>query len=249
MPSLATELVEAKVDIIVTAGTEAVRAASHATTSIPIVTATGTDLVGLGIVTSLARPGGNVTGVISLNAALAGKRVELLKQLVPQVSRVAVLWDSDSRGSALSVRDTEGAAKSLGIVPHKVDIRGAKGLDAAFSAMKRDRDAAVILIAGPAFMGDRRRIADLAVTHRLPLMVGSKEYGEAGGLISYGTDYAELFRRAAAYVDKILKGAKAGDLPIEQPTKFHLVINLKTAKAIGLTVPPSLLTRADQVIE
>ncbi len=176
--------------------------------------------------------------------------MELLKQLIPQASRVAILWDSDNHGSALSVRDTERAAKSLGVVPHRVDVRDAKGFDAAFTtAMKRDRAAAVILVSGPAFMGDRRRIADLAVTYRLPMMVGAKEYPEAGGLVSYGTDYADLFRRAATYVDKILKGAKPGDLPIEQPTKFELVINLRTAKALGLTIPPSLLQRADQVID
>ena len=249
LPSLAAELVDAKVDILVTAGSEAALAAKQATNSIPIVMATGGDPVESGLVTGLAQPGGNVTGVISLIAQLAGKRLELLKQLIPQASRIAILRDPANHSSALSLRGAESAAKSLGVVVQGVGVRGPRDFDAAFLAMKRARTDAVILAENTRFIADRRRIADLAVMHRLPMMVAAKEYAEAGGLISYGTDYPDLFRHAATYVDKILKGAKPGDLPIEQPTKFELVINLKTAKAIGLTIPPSLLGRADQVIQ
>jgi putative tryptophan/tyrosine transport system substrate-binding protein len=249
LPSLAIELVKVKVDIVVTAGSETALAAKQATRSIPIVTATGADPVELGLVESLARPGGNITGVTSIQSELAGKRLEILKQLVPRASRVAVLWDLGNHGSALSLRDAESGAKSLGIVVQGVGVRSPKDFDAAFSAIKQARAGAVLLVASPAFMGDRQRLAGLAVANRLPMIVGAKEYAEAGGLMSYGTDYPDLFRRAAAYVDKILKGAKPGDLPMEQPTKFEFVINLKTAKALGLTIPPSLLGRADEVIQ
>jgi putative ABC transport system substrate-binding protein len=247
--SLAAELIDAKVDILVTAGTEAALAAKQATSSIPIVTATGGDPVELGLVGGLARPGGNVTGVISLITQLTGKRLELLKQLIPRASRVAVLRNPDNRSSAFTLRDAESAAKSLGVVVQGVGVRGPGDLDAAFLAMKRARTDAVILGENTLFIADRRRIADLAVMHRLPMMVAAKEYAQAGGLVSYGTDYPDLFRRAAAYVDKIFKGAKPADLPIEQPTKFELVINLKTAKTLGLTIPQSLLLRADEVIQ
>jgi len=249
LPSLAAELVNIKVDILVTATGEAALAAKQATRTIPIVMATSADPVVLGLVASLARPGGNVTGVNSLNSALSGKRVELLKQMVPRATRITVLRDPDNRSSALSVRDAESVAKSLGVVVQSVDARDQKELDAAFSAMKRARADAVILGVNTPFIADRRRIAELAVSHRLPMMTPSREYAEAGGLVSYGTDYPDQFRRAAMYVDKILKGAKPGDLPIEQPTKFELVINLKTAKALGLTVPQSMLGRADELIQ
>jgi putative ABC transport system substrate-binding protein len=247
--SLAAELIDAKVDILVTASSEAALAAKQATGSIPIVTATGADPVKLGLVASLARPGGNVTGVFSLSNELAGKRLEFLKQLIPRVSRVAVLRESDNRASALTLRDAESAAKLLGLVVQSVGVRGSKELDAAFVAMKRARADAVMVLETTAFFADRRRIADLAVMHRLPMAAQAKEFAEAGALVSYGTDYPDLFRRAATFVDKILKGAKPADLPVEQPTKFELVINLKTAKALGLTVPPSLLRRADEVIQ
>jgi putative ABC transport system substrate-binding protein len=247
--SLAAELIDAKVDILVTASSEAALAAKQATGSIPIVTATGADPVKLGLVASLARPGGNVTGVFSLSNELAGKRLEFLKQLIPRVSRVAVLRESDNRASALTLRDAESAAKLLGLVVQGVGVRGSKELDAAFVAMKRARADAVMVLETTAFFADRRRIADLAVMHRLPMAAQAKEFAEAGALVSYGTDYPDLFRRAATFVDKILKGAKPADLPVEQPTKFELVINLKTAKALGLTVPPSLLRRADEVIQ
>jgi putative ABC transport system substrate-binding protein len=246
---LAAELIDAKVDILVTASSEAALAAKQATRSIPIVTTTGGDPVKLGVVASLARPGGNVTGVFSLSNDLAGKRLEFLKQLIPRVARVAFLRESDNRASALNLRGAESAARSLGLVVQSVGVRGPKELDAAFVAMKRAHADAVIVLEATAFFPDRQRIADLALMHRLPMAAQAREYAEAGALISYGTDYLDLFRRAAMYVDKILKGAKPADLPIEQPTKFELVINLKTAKALGLTLPQSLLQRADEVIQ
>jgi putative tryptophan/tyrosine transport system substrate-binding protein len=246
---LAAELIDAKVDILVTASSEAALAAKQATRSIPIVTATGGDPVKLGVVASLARPGGNVTGVFSLSNELAAKRLEFLKQLIPRVARIAFLRESDNRASALNLRDAENAARPLGLVVQSVGVRGPKELDAAFVAMKRARADAVIVLEATAFFPDRQRIADLALMHRLPMAAQAREYAEAGALISYGTDYLDLFRRAAMYVDRILKGAKPADLPVEQPTKFELIINLKTAKALGLTIPQSLLQRADQVIE
>ncbi|HUM17358.1 MAG TPA: ABC transporter substrate-binding protein [Candidatus Nitrosotalea sp.] len=249
LPGLAAELVGIKVDIVVTATSEAARAAKQATTSIPIVMATSGDPVELGLVESLARPGGNVTGVISLNSDLVGKRLELLKQMIPRASRIAVLRDPDNRTSTLSVRAAESAGKSLGVVVQSFDARERRDFEAAFLAMKRAHADAVILGVNTPFVADRKRIAELAIQNRLAMMTPAKEYAEAGALVSYGTDYPDQFRRAATYVDKILKGARPGDLPVEQPTKFELVVNLKTAKVLGLTIPPSLLQRADQLIE
>ncbi len=250
LQGLATELVAAKVDIFVTAGNPAALAAKQVTSSIPIVTANGPDPVELGLAATLARPGGNVTGVTSISSELSAKRIGLLKELIPQVSRVAALWDRAARGSALNVRDTEVAARSLGIGLQSVAVRpDPRDYDAAFVAIKRDGAGAVIVVQSSAFFASYQRLSDLALTHRLPSVGGSKEYPEAGGLMSYGADYPDLFQRAAVFVDKILKGAKPADLPIEQPTKYELVINLKTAKALGLKIPPSLLLRADQVIE
>jgi putative ABC transport system substrate-binding protein len=250
LQGVVTELVAAKVDILVTAASAATLAAKQVTSSIPIVTATGSDPVELGFAASLARPGGNVTGVTSISSELSTKRLALLKELIPQVSRAAILWERANRSSALTVRDTEVAARSLGIALQSVAVSPeSRDYDAAFVAMKRDGVGAIIVVSSSAFFASRRRIADLALTHRLPSAAGLREYAEAGGLISYGADYPDLFRRAAVYVDKILKGAKPADLPIEQPTKFELVINLRTAKALGLTIPPFLLLRADHVIE
>ena len=246
---LAADLIGMKVDILVTAGSEAALAAKQVTSSIPIVMATGGDPVEMGLAASLARPGGNVTGVISLIRQLTGKRFELLKQLVPRASRVALLRDPENRSSALSVQEAESVAKSLGIVVHIVNVRRPGDLDAAFLAMKQARTDAVMFAENTLFIADRRHIAELAIKHRLPMMVPANEYAQAGALISYGTDYLDLFRRAAGYVDKILKGAKPGDLPIAQPTKFELVINLKTAKILGLTIPESLAQRADELIQ
>jgi ABC-type uncharacterized transport system substrate-binding protein len=250
LQGLALELVTAKVDILVTAGNPAALAAKQVTSSIPIVTATGPDPVELGLVASLGRPGGNVTGMTSISSELSAKRLGLLKELIPHVSRVAAFWDRAARGSALAVRDTEVAARSLGIALQSVAVRpDPRDYDAAFVAMKRDGAGAVIVVQSAAFFSSHQRIADLALTHRLPSAGGPKEYAVAGGLFSYGADFPDLFRRAAVFVDKILKGAKPADLPVEQPTKFELIINLKTAKALRLTIPQTLLQRADQVIQ
>jgi putative tryptophan/tyrosine transport system substrate-binding protein len=248
LQGLASELVAAQVDILVTAGNPAALAAKQATSSIPIVTANGPDPVELGLATSLARPGGNVTGMTSISSELSAKRLGLLKELIPHVSRMAALSDRTARGSALNVRDTEVAARSLAV--QSVAVRpDPREYDAAFVAIKRGGAGAVVVVQSSAFFASYQRLGALALTHRLPSVGGSKEYPEAGGLISYGADYPDLFRRTAVFVDKILKGAKPDDLPIEQATKFELGINLKTAKALGLTIPPSLLQRADQVIE
>ena len=249
MPGLAAQLVNTKVDIIVTAGTESAVAAKHATSSIPIVMATGGDVVGEKLVASVARPGGNVTGVNSLTSELVAKRLELLKELIPGLSRVTILRDVENRATRLYENQAERAGKSLGTVVNVVGVHGQKDLDGAFLAIERARAGAVLFVENTTFIAYRQHVADLALKHRLATMAPAKEYAVAGVLVSYGTDYSDLFQRAAVYVDKILKGAKPADLPVEQPTKIELVINLKTAKALGLTLPPSLLQRADQVIE
>jgi len=242
LPALTGELVNLKVDMIVTATGDAALASEqhdphrlrHHARSCAARTRG-----------SLARPGGNVTGVTSLSSDLAGKRLELLKQLIPRASRIAVLNDPENRSSEIIPQGAESVAKSVGVVVQTVDVRGPKEFAAA---MKRGHADAVILGVNTPFLVHRRHIAELAVSHRLPMMAPTKEYAEAGALVSYGTDYPDQFRRVAVYVDKILKGANPADLPIEQPTKFELVVNLKTAKAIGLTVPQSVLGRADEVI-
>ena len=249
LPALAGDLVRLQVNVIVTGGGAAALAARKATSAIPIVMATGPDPVALGLVSSLGRPGGNLTGVTSVSSELSGKRLELTKELIPRVSRVALLSDPANPVSPLTLRDTERAAKSLGIAVQDAGVRSADDLEAAFSAMAKSRTEAVIVVQGPSMFPERRRVAALAVRHRLPTVVGSREYAEAGGLMSYGTDYPDLFRRAAGYVDRILRGARPADLPVEQPTKFELVINLRTAKALGLTIPQSVLIRADEVIQ
>jgi putative ABC transport system substrate-binding protein len=249
LQTLAAELVGLNMDLIVTGGQAAVAAVKRATSTIPIVMATGSDPVALGIVTSLRQPGGNITGITSINSELAAKRLDLLRTIAPRASRIAMLWDGTDAGSRLGVRQSEAAAKTAGVSIHSVPVGNAAGLEAVFASVVRDGAKALIIVSTARLFSDRRRLCELAVKHRLPTVVGLREYAEAGALASYGTDYPDLFRRAATYVDKILKGAKPGDLPILQPTKFELVINLKTAKALGLTIPPSLLQRADQVIE
>ena len=249
LQKLAAELVDLKMDLIVTGGTNAGVAAKGATSTIPIVTASGGDPVASGVAASLSQPGGNLTGMTSINRELAGKRLELLRNFAPRAFRVAILWDERNVGNRLGMADTEAAAKTLGLTIRSVPMRSPEALDAAFATVLRDRADALIIFTISSLFPYRRRLAELAVKHRLPTVVGVREYVEAGCLASYGTDYLDLFRRAATFVDKILKGAKPGDLPVEQPTKFELVINLKTAKALGLTIPPSLLQRADQVIE
>jgi putative ABC transport system substrate-binding protein len=249
LPGLAAELVRLRVDVIVTGGSEAARAAKQASVSIPIVMATGADPVALGLVESLARPGGNVTGVTSISTELSGKRLELLRVLLPTLSRVAILWDEANSASALGVRETEAVAPALGMRLQSVGLRDPKHIDRAFSAVVGERAGALIVAGGASLFPERKRIADLALKHQLPTMVTGREYAEAGGLLSYAVSYPDLFRRAALYVDRILKGARPADLPVEQPTKFELIINLQTAKALRLTLPPSLLARTDQVIE
>ena len=248
LPALAAELVRLQVNVIVTGGGEAARAAKQATATIPIVMASGADPVQLGLIANLAHPGGNVTGVTSLSSELIAKRLQLLRELLPKVSRVAVLSD-ETPNSKMSVRDTEAGARILNIEIYSVGARDQNQLDRAVSSARRERAGALMVIASPSMFIERRRIGDLALKYRLPTAVGGREYAEAGGLFSYAVSYPGLFRRAAVYVDKILKGAKPADLPVEQPTQVELVINLKTAKALGLTIPQSLLRRADEIIQ
>ena len=249
---LVTELVRLKVDLIVAGNTAAARAAQQATSIIPIVAPTMGDPVGDGLVASLARPGGNITGLTFLGPELVPKRLELLKEAVPTVSRVAALWHPgffSERTTRDMLKETEAAARTLGVQLQLVGVRGPEEFDRAFSAMTRERADALIVFPGAMLFNERRRIVDLAAKHRLPSMSGAREYVDAGGLMAYGASITDLIRRGATFVDKILKGAKPADLPVEQPTKFDLVINLKTAKALGLTIPRSLLLSADQVIE
>jgi len=249
LPKLAAELVGLKVDLIVAGGTSAAIAAKRATSIIPIVTASGSDPVAVGLVASLRQPGGNITGMTAINSELAGKRLEFLRIVAPRVSRIAILWDETDAGSRLNADGTEAAAKTAGLTIHRVSVSTAAGLEAAFATMVRGRAGALIVVGTARLFSYRKRIGELAVKQRLPTVHGTREYVEAEGLLSYGTDYPDLFRRAATFVDKILKGAKPADLPMEQPMKFELVINLKTAKALGLTIPQSLLGRADEVIQ
>ena len=211
--------------------------------------ANSTDPVGTGFVSSLARPGGNVTGLTAISPELNAKRLELLREAVPGLSRVAIMWNPDVRGDLLDYKETESAARSLRLQLQSVEVSRADDFERAFSALTTGRAEALIVAPSALTFANRDQIASLAQKHRLPSMYGGREYVDAGGLIAYGPNLAERWRRAATYVDKILKGAKPGDLPVEQPTKFELVINLKTAKALGLTIPPSLLRRADEVIQ
>ena len=248
-PGLATELVRLKVDLIVTRGTPAVLAAEKATGSIPIVMATSADPTRFGIVSSLARPGGNVTGLSTVAVELAGKRLELLKEAVPRIARIALIANMSSPASGSQWRQMEAAARSLGFEPQLLDVRAPEDFARAFDIAIKQRADAVQVANDTLTQTNFRRIVDLSAKHRLPSMFSSREFVDAGGLMAYGPNFTDLYRRAATYVDKILKGAKPADLPVEQPTKFELVINLKTAKALGLTIPPTLLIRADQVIE
>jgi ABC-type uncharacterized transport system substrate-binding protein len=251
-PALAAELVALKVDVIVAPITLAALAAKQATKTIPIVFAAVGDPITDGLVASLARPGGNVTGLSVLSPELVGKRLEQIKQAVPGISRVAVLWQpgaAPTRTEQEMLKEGEVTAQALGVRPQFVEARRPADLDRAFSDMTKARAGALTVLPGNMFFSERRRLVGLAAKNRLPAVYPSREYVDAGGYMSYAPNGADLFRRAAIYVDKILKGAKPGDLPVEQPTTFELVINLKTAKALGLTIPPSVLGRADQVIE
>jgi putative tryptophan/tyrosine transport system substrate-binding protein len=249
---LATELVRLKVDVIVTGGNSATQAAKRATNTTAIVMTQSGDPVASGFIGSLARPGGNITGLSTIAPEISGKRLELLKDIVPRLSRVAVLGTSNSPGNAQELKEVELAARALGVKVQYVDVPNPTDIGTAFQAAVKGRaDAILLMLAGPAALTSSRRkeIADLAVKNRLPVIYESARSVEAGGLMSYGVNLFDLDRRAATYVDKILKGAKPADLPVEQPTKFEFVINLKTAKQIGLTIPDSVLYRADKVIK
>jgi putative ABC transport system substrate-binding protein len=249
LPGLAADLVRSKVDVIVAETGAATRAAQQATRTIPIVMSTVNDPVGSGLVASLARPGGNVTGLTIMSPDLVGKQLELLKEVVPKVSRVALLRHPDNPASAAQLREAQAAAQALGVRLQTLEARSPQEIDDAFAAMTRERAGALLIIPDTLFWSQRRQIVELAVKRRLPSMRIGESYAEAGGLMSYGPSYLDLERRAATFVDKILKGANPADLPVELPTKFELVINLKTAKAIGLTIPQPLLQRADQIID
>ncbi len=249
LPDLVAELVRLKVDVIVASGAVAIRAAKQATTTIPIVMAEVGDPVRTGLVASLARPGGNITGSTILGAELGAKRLQLLKETVPKLSRVAFLWNPANPSNRLHFEDIQLGAKALGVALQSVEIRSPDGFDSAFTAITRERPNGLIVTADPLHQLHVGRIIEFAARRRLPAMYLLRENVEAGGLMSYGASLLDLYRRAATYVDKILRGAKPGDLPVEQPTKFELVINLKTAKALGLKIPQSVLSRADEVIQ
>jgi putative tryptophan/tyrosine transport system substrate-binding protein len=250
LPALAADLVRLKVDLIVTAGPLVTRAAKEATSTIPIVMAQDPDPVGNGFVASLARPGGNITGLSRLAPELSGKQLELLKEIVPKLSRVAVIGTSTRPGNAQTLREVELAAGAFGVQLQYLDILSPKDIETAFQAAVRERaDGALWFVTGSIGNPHRKKIADLAVSSRLPVIYFLRDHVEAGGLMSYGVNEVDLYRRAAVYVHKILKGAKPADLPVEQATKFELVINLKTAKQIGVTMPQWLLMRADRVIK
>jgi putative ABC transport system substrate-binding protein len=249
MPTLAAELVRLKVDVIVTGGSGATRPVKEATSTIPIVMAQDQDPIGNGFVASLARPGGNITGLSRLAPELSGKQVELLKETVPRLSRLAVLGRSTQPASAQMLREIELATGALGVKLQYLDVLGPEDFETAFREASKGRaDAALWLVGGNIASAHRKKIAEFAIKSRLPAIYEQRAAVEAGGLMSYGVSFTDLDRRAATYVDKILKGAKPADLPVEQPTKFELVINLKAAKQIGLTIPPNVLARADKVI-
>ena len=250
LPDLAAELVRLRVDLIVVPSTPTALAAKNATKTIPLVTVGGGDPVELGLVASLARPGGNITGLSSnLGPEIAGKQLEVLKETVPKISRMAVLWNPTTPGNALALREAEITARALAVELQLLEARSASDFDGAFAAMTTGRAGALLILGDVMFTTHRRRLAALAVKSRLPAIYGGREFVDEGGLLCYGAKLSDNFHRAAVYVDKILKGAKPGDLPIERPTTFQLVVSLKTARALGLTIPPSLLQRADQVID
>jgi len=247
LPRLTEELLRLKVDVFLASAAPAAVAVRRATTSVPIVFVGVVDPVGLGLVPSLGRPGGSITGLATTSADFAGKRLELLRAIVPSLRRVAVLWHPANPSNPIQLKGAQAAARALGMRLEPVSIEGPNDFDSASKAVPGTDG--LLFLESPLFTTHRARLAELAARSRLPAIYGQREYVEVGGLMSYGTHFKDLYRRAAWYVDKILKGAKPGDLPVEQPTNFELVINLKTAKALGLTIPQSLLQRADQVIE
>jgi putative ABC transport system substrate-binding protein len=249
LPDLARELVSLKPDVIVASSDLAIAATKRETRTIPIVMVFSVDPVGTGFVASFARPGGQITGLSGVAPDLSGKRLELLREVVPGLSRVAIVWNPDVRGAVLEYKETETAARSQRLELQSVELFSADDLNRAFSGLSSQRAQAVILSSGnPVAMAQRAEVASLAQRNRLPSIYAIREYVDVGGLLSYGPSIGDMWRRTATYVDKILKGAKPADLPVEQPTKFELVINLTTAKTLGLTIPPSLLRRADDVI-
>ncbi len=249
LPALAAELVRLKVDVIVTAGVPAILAAKEATSEIPIIMAVVVDPIATGLVASLARPGGNVTGLSVMTPELVGKQLEMLKEIVPKTSRVAVLWNPANPGNPPQLRAAELAARTLGMRLQPLEARSPGEIDSAFAAMSKAGAGGVVVLVDVMFIDQGTRIADLAARRRLAAVYGLAEHVRGGGLIAYAPNFLNNYRRAAVFVDKILRGANPGDLPIEQPTQFELLINLKTARSLGLTIPPSLLLRADQVIE
>jgi len=249
LPELATELARLKPDVLVTPGTPASLGAKQATSTIPIVFAGVADAVGAGLIANLARPGGNITGLTSISAELGGKRLELLKEVAPKASRVAVLYNPADRSNVLVLKELQKSAPALGLTLQPFEVRGPGGFEDAFVAMTRQRAHALFGAAGILTTEHRKALVDLAAKRRIPAIWGERQFVEAGGLMSYAVDFYDQVRGAAIYVDKILKGAKPGDLPVEQPTKYELVINLNTARTLGLTIPQSVLVRADHVIE
>jgi putative ABC transport system substrate-binding protein len=248
-PALIAELLAQRVEVIVTAGTPASLAVKKASTSVPLVMVAVGDPVATGLVASLARPGGNITGLTSTSEELDGKRLELLRQVIPKLSHVAVLWNPENPTLLTSLKEMQAAAQVLGIKVQVLAVKTPGDLEETFKAIVRERPGALLVMADRLFLHNRRRIMEFATKQRLPVVPGHPELVEAGGLMSFGPSYPGMHRRAAYFVDRILKGAKPADLPVERPTKFELVINLKTAKVLGLRIPPSLLGRADQIIE
>jgi len=249
LPALAAELVGLPVDILVVFGEASIRAAKQATDKIPIVMTLAADPVGSGLVPSLAHPGGNVTGMSALAADMASKRVELLKEVVPRAARVVVLWNSNNQSKVVEWKDTEIAARAVGLTLRSVEVRAPQELNGAFTATLREKPDALITFTESLTLAFRQQIGSFALSNRLPMISELREFAVEGGLAAYGTSRPDLWRRSASYVDKIMRGANPGDLPVEQPTRFELVINLKTARALGLDVAPTMLTRADEVIE
>ena len=248
LPALAAELVRLKVDVIVTGGPTVTRAAKEATSTIPIVMTNDPDPIGDGFIANLARPGGNITGLSTLSVELSGKRLEILRGVVPKLSRVAILGTSTSPGNAQMSKEIEIAAKAFGVTFQDIDVLDSKDIETAFRAAVNGRAQSVLTLSSPILDSQRAQIVEVAAKNRLPAMYHRSEYVEDGGLMFYGVNLLDLQRRAATYVDKILKGTKPADLPVEQPKKFELIINLKAAKQIGLTIPPNVLARADKVI-
>jgi putative ABC transport system substrate-binding protein len=249
LPELAADLVRLNVDVIIAGGTLAPLAAKRATSTIPIVMNSCGDPLGTGLVASLARPGGNVTGMSLMVPELAGKRLELLREILPKLARVAVLWDAANPYTTIGFKETQSAARTLGVEAQSLEVRSPDDFDRAFEAARQQHPDALVTVDDPLTITYLKLIIDFAAGQRLPSIHELKEFAAAGGLVSYGTDLADVIRRAAGYVDKILKGAKPADLPVQQPTKFDLVLNLKTAKTLGLTFPQTLLATADEVIE